>query len=475
MSPDLGWQGYAPTVVVSTRNPEAEKYRQMWQQPDYRVFSPGEAHAATFLEVAKPAPNARVLDLGCGTGRGGLALALLGRMDVTLVDFVDNCLDDDVRAALTTQADRLRFVLADLEQPLPVVAEYVYCSDTLEHIPPEKVDAVLDHILLAGEHVFLAINTAEDHCGELIGETLHLTVRPAAWWLGALQARNFQVHWSRTDPRVVLVYGSAWRPGEAVTKMGQPNTELEDIRANVAHNVAQGWTPVIPHPTNDLDCMILGGGPSLNGSLDEIRALREQGVKLLTLNGTYHWALEHGLTPSAAIVVDARPFNARFTHPVVDECRYLIGSQVHPSVLEGLPKDRTYLWHASPEPIKDLLDAAYPEGWYAVPGGSSVLLRTLPLMRMLGYRRFILFGCDSCLLDEAHHAYAQPENDGAPIVPVLVGGRFFRCHVWMVSQAHELLELIRMMGTEMELDIRGDGLLAWMLQYSASLEEVDNA
>ena len=50
-----------------------------------------------------------------------------------------------------------------------------------------------------------------------------------------------------------------------------------------------------PHATNDVEVMILGGGPSLGEHLEQIRALRASGVKLVTLNGTYTWAVEHGL------------------------------------------------------------------------------------------------------------------------------------------------------------------------------------
>src|SRR5262245_61380556 len=100
--------GYQPGVVVGAGNPEIEKYRKMWEQDVYRKDSPGEQYAQIFLRHAKPPVGAEVLDLGCGTGRGGLMLALLGGMKVTLVDFARNCLDEDVRNALTTQAHALK-------------------------------------------------------------------------------------------------------------------------------------------------------------------------------------------------------------------------------------------------------------------------------------------------------------------------------------------------------------------------------
>ena len=219
----------------------------------------------------------------------------------------------------------------------------------------------------------------------------------------------------------------------------------------------------------------MGGGPSLNDFADEIKKNRADGVKLITLNGAYNWALHHGLTPSATIVVDARPFNARFTKPVVDDCKYLLASQCDPSVFEGLPKDRTYIWHTMAEQLHEVLDAQYGAGgWYAIPGGSTVLLRAIPLMRMLGYSKFILYGCDSCLKGDEHHAFEQDENNAPYSIPVIVnpGGRVFQCHASMISQAQEFIGLVQQLGDVIELDVKGDGLLAYILEVGAELADV---
>jgi hypothetical protein len=83
-----------------------------------------------------------------------------------------------------------------------------------------------------------------------------------------------------------------------------------------------------------------------------------------------------------------------------------------------------------------------------------------------------VFGWDSCLRDGAHHAYAQPENDGAPVVEIEVGGRTFKCHPWMVVQANEVSRIIRFILGPIEgfeLEVRGDGMIAHMLQHAAAL------
>ena len=484
ISAQAGMEGVAPTVEHGKGNPEALKYGRLWEMPQYRQYAPGEDLATLFLSQAKPRRSASVIDFGCGTGRGALMLSLIGGLRVTMVDFVGNCLDLDVRNIVQSQPDRLQFVKADLEVGVPLAAEYGFCTDVMEHIPPDKVDLVLNNILRSAQHVFFSIATQDDALGKLIGEPLHLTVRPYTWWLEEFKRRDCLVHWSQDQPGSCQFYVTAWLKGTAFTEAEFPiNVEEETVREHVRINTGNGWNQVIPHPTNDMEVMILGGGPSLAEHLDEIQAQRERGVKLITLNGAYNWALENGLTPSAQVMVDARQFNARFTKPVIDGCRYLIASQCHPDVFIDLPKDRTFIWHSDTELNKDILDAAYP-AWFSVPGGTTVLTRAIPLLRMLGFKQFHLYGCDSCLTDDAHHAYAQPENDGAPVIPVVVNaagkmsrladgmesGRMFYCNPWMITQAQELMNLIRFMGDEIELEIHGDGLLAHILRVGAAIE-----
>ncbi len=446
---------------------EAEKYAAMWERPEYRAVAPGEGVAIEFLAHARPEAGATVIDFGAGTGRGALMLALMGNVRVEMLDFAPNCLDPEVAQALTTQAHALAFTLQDLTKPVPLSAPYGFCTDVMEHIPPADVDLVLTNVLRAAQHVFFQISCVDDVCGALIGQPLHLSVHPYAWWLKKLQDLDCVIHYSQDRGDTCVFYVSAWLDGKTLSKSGILNVDEEQIVANVKANIAGPWINITPHETNDMEVMILGGGPSLNGQLEKIRELRAAGVKLITLNGTYNWALERDLKVSATVVVDAREFNARFTHPPQPDTKYLISSQCHPAVLEGLPIDRTYLWHTPMDCIRDVLNDHYPI-WFQVPGGSTVMLRAIPLLRLLGFKRFHLFGFDSCLSDQAHHAYQQPENDRDAPISCTVGDRVFHCHPWMVSQAQEFMDLVKFLGNEIELEVYGDGLIAHILDVGAA-------
>lgn len=163
---------------------EAAKYERMWQHAGYRNFSPGADCVPTFIERVRP--SGTVVDFGCGTGRASLRMAAVGLKPV-LVDFAGNCRDP--------QALELPFHQLDLGEPIPLRADYGFCADVMEHIPPALVDRVIWNIMTAAETVFFQISTVPDNFGALINQSLHLTVEPHAWWAQAFIALGHRVLW----------------------------------------------------------------------------------------------------------------------------------------------------------------------------------------------------------------------------------------------------------------------------------------
>jgi SAM-dependent methyltransferase len=155
---------------------ETAKYERIWGYEEYAVCSPGEDLVEAFLEIARPAPGASVIELGCGTARAGLALRSAG-LAVTLLDLTDAGLDPAARVEL---ADKL--IKAPLWGHWPGDYDFGYCVDVMEHIPPEYTMLVLDRIMARCRRAFFQICLIQDGFGRLIGEPLHLTVMPFQWW-----------------------------------------------------------------------------------------------------------------------------------------------------------------------------------------------------------------------------------------------------------------------------------------------------
>lgn len=473
MTTASSFASFAPGVKIAPARPsEREIYERMWENPEYRKVAPGEDVINLFLSQARPNHGDTVIDFGCGTGRGALLMALLKGVHVTMLDFAENCLDDEVRDMLVTQSHALKFVRADLTKPLAVGAKYGYCTDVMEHIPPKDVDSALTNVLKAAEKVFFAISTVPDHFGQTIGHPLHLTVQPYAWWMERLREKDAVIYWSHEGNGVAMFYVSAWNNASELVSRGTVNTTDAELEKQIIANVRRGLTEVRPYDRQDTPIMILGGGPSLADFEDEIMQRRAEGMPLVTTNGAYNWAIERGMNPSAQIIVDARDFNKRFVLPHVEGCRYLLASQCHPDTFDAAPAKQTMIWHSViNEALADVLDREVGQGkWYPVPGGSTVMLRAFLLMRMLGYWKFHVYGFDSCLREDQHHAYAQTENDYTNVLRVSCGGRTFLCHPWMASQAQEFIDQVSLMGDEIDMQVHGDGLIAHIISTGASIE-----
>jgi hypothetical protein len=256
---------------------------------------------------------------------------------------------------------------------------------------------------------------------------------------------------------------------------GEINVSDEQRRANIRSAIARGLPQVRGHHgKSGARVCLIGGGPSLVSSLESIRAAADSGAKLVGMNGTYGWLIEQGLRPSAYVQVDARPTNLRFltTHGKFNDCTYFLASHLDPvffDAVAGWPN--VHLFHAiagDDQQEFDILNEFYFGRWQPVDGGSTVMLRSIRLFSLLGFTEFELFGCDSCYVGDAHHAYAQPENDGEAGQIIEVCGRQFYAASWQVSQAMEFVEFVRARGDEFALRIHGDGLLAHLLRVGAA-------
>jgi uncharacterized Rossmann fold enzyme len=139
--------------------------------------------------------------------------------------------------------------------------------------------------------------------------------------------------------------------------------------------------------------VIVGSGLSVLDHVEEIRALKDSGHVVIAIKGAHDWLLEHGITPSGWVCMDPQEKIVDCVrHPRKDVC-YLVASQAHPSVFDQLKDSQTVMWHAW---VNDKYQELIPDALW-VGGGSTSGLRALTLMFLQGFRRFILFGFDSCI------------------------------------------------------------------------------
>ncbi len=165
---------------------EKQKYEKMWQQDPYRATSPGYLAAQDFLTFFEKRlqPSDLLIDFGCGTGMAAIPFLQAG-LNVSLVDIAENCLSENIETLKILSPERIQFFtssLWELPKSLPS-SDWIYCIDVLEHLPPEKVEPSLKGMAQRTKKGgALQVFLIDEGMGRMIGETLHLTLRPLAWW-----------------------------------------------------------------------------------------------------------------------------------------------------------------------------------------------------------------------------------------------------------------------------------------------------
>ena len=149
-----------------------------------------------------------------------------------------------------------------------------------------------------------------------------------------------------------------------------------------------------------------------------------------------------------------------------------MASCCHPEVMKKVNGPNLKIWHMN-EGDQSLQILELEPNEILVPGGGSVGLRSIPLLYVMGYRRFIIHGMDCSYRDGQTHAgvHTGKKTDKVEVrctdqrkfitAPVLITyKRYFdemrRDHVGNADRDPTKIEII----------LRGDGLLQHWLRVS---------
>lgn len=133
----------------------------------------GDKWLALVIELVGETGACDVLDYGCG--KGSLSYSL-------------NACEPPIPARDYDPAIEGKYAL-------PEPADFVVCTDVLEHIEPEHIDCVLDHLRgLTRVALFVSISTrlAGKHLSD--GRNAHILLRSWKWWRDKLSERFLVDH-----------------------------------------------------------------------------------------------------------------------------------------------------------------------------------------------------------------------------------------------------------------------------------------
>ena len=144
-------------------SPEYLEQNRMKHQTSECYGASGEKHAAKIQNLARKIGTEDILDYGCGKGTLG--------------------------AAMTFDINEYDPCIPGKDSP-PDPADLVVCTDVMEHIEPEYLDAVLDdlkRLTKIGIYLNVAMYAALKHLPD--GRNTHLIQEGREWWLPRLMKR----------------------------------------------------------------------------------------------------------------------------------------------------------------------------------------------------------------------------------------------------------------------------------------------
>jgi len=240
-----------------------------------------------------------------------------------------------------------------------------------------------------------------------------------------------------------------------VKQAGSTESNAEHIRSAIARGLPELPPAVCSH---DGTFVIVASGPSVVDFLDDIKREKANGRPICAVKGTHDWLIENGVTPDLFLSVEPRPRPLKVVSP---DTVYLLASRASPELFDQIEiaKGKVMLWHAwSPEPECDEW-----KGRFGIGGGTTSGLRAITVGYVMGFRKFVMYGMDSCLAKDKDTKRFTGEAVGdAWKIDVIVDGRRFWCNGAMAQQASEFQELYKGM-PDVTIESKGDGLISAIL------------
>jgi hypothetical protein len=240
-----------------------------------------------------------------------------------------------------------------------------------------------------------------------------------------------------------------------VHQFGVAGQHVDAIAAAIQRGLPEFAPALCAH---DGTLVLAGSGPSLPAFIDDLRAERARGRPILAVKGAHDLLCEHELEPDLFVSVEPRDRRHNLTRKN-GRTIYLLASRVAPEVFDHLQECRVMLWHSygKPEEVK----AVSAKARYAIGGGSTSGLRAINIGYMMGFRRFILYGYDSC-----NGPGGIKRFDGSQTgitTDVICGDRTFTCNMAMAAQANEFQTCTYGLMSDIHIEAKGDGLIAAIL------------
>lgn len=345
-------------------------------------------------------------------------------------------------------------------QPQP--ADVVVCADVLEHIEPECLGEVLQHIRCATKQfAVLVIATVPADKMMADGRNAHLIVENASWWTGQIGVFFTIAHMDARDGRVFAVCRP--KPFEigkinVVAAVSDEDRNIH-VRLNCPRIVKRLGTRV---PKHNRRAIVVCAGPSLHNTWPQVALAQAQGADVFSVSITHKFLIDRNIIPVAQMDCDPREHKARQFGEPDHRVQYWLASCVHPSYLDKLEGYDVSLWHSyNGKASREIFDI--DPGHEVIVGGGSIGLRALSVLYCQGYRSFDIHGMDSSYAEDGTDHCGVHLGKKLDVINTICGGRVFKSTAVNIAYARYFFKSMDMLRGA-EFNLYGNGLLAEMVK-----------
>lgn len=256
------------------------------------------------------------------------------------------------------------------------------------------------------------------------------------------------------------------QPLEITIQAAGTEEELcSNIRSALSRNLPELTLTPIKH---DGSIVLVASGWSMPDYIDEIKAHRKLGRPIVAIKAAHDFLVENGVEPDLWINLDPRDRTSGIQR-LNDHTVYMPASRCPPSTFDHLQGRKILLWHSWSPGAE--MEAMGP-GKLAVGGGTTSGLRAINIGYLLGFRKFVLYGYDSCNRADGMKRFTG-EMAVNPIEVVVGGanGKKFSCSTAMAQQANEF-QMIYTVMNDITVEAKGPGLIAAILEERRKLRLV---
>jgi len=245
----------------------------------------------------------------------------------------------------------------------------------------------------------------------------------------------------------------------------------ERLKKQIKSACRRNLPAVSPMPETSGTAVLCGSGPSLRDSIEDVRRHVDKGDFVIAVKGAHDYLINRGVIPTAGLAIDPQPkiFHTFTPNKAV---KYYFASQVHPSVFNKFNGYDVNIFHLYTNIPSEEMATLIGDG-FLLGGGSTSGLRAMTLAFVMGYRKFHLYGFDSCMSDGIRKITGEGQQH-KKLVNVHVGApdsqEVYVADAAMAAQADEFEKMLHFLYQMAPIHVttHGKGLIQAIAKHRSS-------